>query len=65
MWCLIFKNGIVYPIRLVNLAHVIFYVKSIDAEARSTPRTRSEPDYHIPHSGGDGLSVSSVTEPCL
>ena len=62
MWWLFFKNGIVYPIRLVNLAYVIFYVKSIDVEARNTLRTRSDPDHHIPHSGWNGLSVRPVTE---
>lgn len=62
MWCLFFKNGIVYPIRLVNLAYVIFYVKSIDVESRNTPRTRSGPDHHISHFGWNGLSVRPVTE---
>ena len=65
MWCMIFKNGIVYPIRLVNLAHVIFYVKSIDVETDNTLRYRSDPEHHIPHSGWNGVSVLPVTEPCV
>ncbi len=63
MWCLIFKNGVVHPIRLVNLAHLITYVKSIDVEARNTLRNRSESDHHGPNSGGNGLHVSSVPRP--
>ncbi len=65
MWCLNFKNGGVYPIRVVNLAHVITYVKSIDVEARNTLLTRSDSDHDGPHSAGNGLPVCSVPRPRL
>ncbi len=60
MWYLIFKNGVVYPIRVVNLAHLITYVKSIDVQAQNNPLNRSDSDHHGPQSGGNGLHVSSV-----
>ncbi len=63
MWCVIFKNGVVYPIRVVSLAHLITYVKSIDVEARNTLLNRSDPEHHGPHSGGNGLPVCSVPGP--
>lgn len=52
MWCLIFKNGIVYPIRLVNLAHLTTYVKPVDVEEHNTPVNRCEQGHHGPRSGG-------------
>ncbi len=60
MWCLIFKNGIVYPIRLVNLAHFITYVNPIDVEEHNTLLNRSDQGHHGPRSGGIILSVGPV-----
>lgn len=63
MLCLIFKNAVVYPIRLVNLAHLVSYVKSIEVEARTTLLNRSDSAHHVPHSGGNGLPVCPVPRP--
>ncbi|GJL57541.1 MAG: hypothetical protein NPIRA03_03980 [Nitrospirales bacterium] len=63
MWCLIFKNGIVYPIRLVNLAYLITYVKSVDVEEHNTLLNRSDQGHHGSRSGGIVLSVCPVPRP--
>jgi len=64
MWWLIFKKGVVYPIRIVNFAHLMTYAKSIiDAEARNTLLNLSDSDHHGCHAGGDGLRVSSARFP--
>ena len=63
MWCRIFKNGAVYPIRLVNLAHVMTYVKSIDVEARDSLLHRVDSDYPGPHIGRNGLHVRPFPRP--
>ena len=53
---MIFKNRIVYPIRIFSLAKSIFYAETIvDADVPNTLFIRADSDYVRRHPDWDGL----------
>jgi hypothetical protein len=61
---MIFKNWVVYPIKIFSLAISIFYVESIvDAEARNSLYNRHDSDSFSRHAGRPGLRVCPAKIP--